>query len=80
MDSLAALALATELPTEELLNRMPQDRDDYIVARKMVKHILGMAVYQSAILFVFLFAGDSSIPEPSLKWRCFDAAELPTES
>jgi len=45
MDSLAALALATELPKPSLLDRMPQNRDDYIVARKMIKHILGMAIY-----------------------------------
>jgi P-type Ca2+ transporter type 2B len=41
MDSLASLALATELPKKELLLRMPQNREDYIVSRKMVKHILG---------------------------------------
>ena len=45
MDSLAALALATEMPKPELLHRMPQNRDDYIVSRKMIKHILGMAIY-----------------------------------
>jgi hypothetical protein len=40
MDSVGALALATELPKPELLKRMPQNKDDYIVSRKMVKHIL----------------------------------------
>jgi magnesium-transporting ATPase (P-type) len=40
MDSIGALALATELPKPELLERMPQNKDDYIVSRKMVKHIL----------------------------------------
>lgn len=63
MDSLAALALATEMPTPALLERMPQNRDDYIVSRKMVKHILFMAIYQSIILFVFLFAAEFIIPE-----------------
>lgn len=33
MDSLASLALATEPPTKELLNRKPHKRDDYIISR-----------------------------------------------
>jgi hypothetical protein len=41
MDSLASLALATELPKPELLKRLPQNREDYIVSRKMTKHIVG---------------------------------------
>ena len=45
MDALGALALATELPRPYLLDRMPQNRDDYIVSRKMVKHILGQAIW-----------------------------------
>ena len=45
MDSLGSLALATEPPTEELLKRKPQSRDEYIVSHKMVKHVLGVAVY-----------------------------------
>jgi Ca2+ transporting ATPase len=43
MDSLASLALATELPKDELLLRKPQNRNDYIVSRKMIKHIIGQA-------------------------------------
>lgn len=45
MDSLAALALATEMPSKTLLKRPPQERNDYIVSRKMVKHILGQAIW-----------------------------------
>lgn len=41
MDTLASLALATEPPTLELLERPPHSRFDYIVSRKMFKHILG---------------------------------------
>lgn len=63
MDSLASLALATEMPKKSLLLRLPQNRDDYIVSRKMIKHILGQAIWQCMILFVFLFAGEFLIPE-----------------
>ncbi len=44
MDTFASLALATESPTDELLNRKPHDRNEYIVSRKMAKHILGQAI------------------------------------
>ena len=41
MDTFASLALATEPPTLELLNRKPYNREDYIVTKKMFKHIIG---------------------------------------
>lgn len=69
MDSLASLALATELPKQELLERAPQNRSDYIVSRRMIKHILGQAFWQCIVLFVFLFAGEYIIPEPVEKYQ-----------
>jgi Ca2+ transporting ATPase len=63
MDTLAALALATEPPTEELLNRKPHKKDEYIISRIMVKHILGQAVYQIAVIMVIVFSGDQWVPE-----------------
>lgn len=63
MDSLASLALATELPKAELLQRPPYRKREYIISQKMVKHILGQAIYQSIILFVFVFAGHLFIPD-----------------
>jgi len=33
MDTLASLALATEPPNDELLNRKPHDRDEYIISK-----------------------------------------------
>lgn len=69
MDSLAALALATEMPTMELLKRPPQNRTDYIVTRKMIKHILGKGIWMCICLFVCMFAGEHFIVEPEEKWR-----------
>lgn len=69
MDSLASLALATELPKKELLLRLPQNREDYIVSRKMTKHILLGAIWQCIVLFVFLFAGEYIIPESIPKYQ-----------
>ena len=64
MDSLGALALATEPPKKDLLKRPPYRRDEYIISRKMVKHLLGNAVYQIAIIYAIVFGGDYWFPEP----------------
>ena len=69
MDSLASLALATELPRPDLLERPPQNKDDFVVSRKMTKHILYMSLFQMVILFIFLFGGEYMIPEPEEKLR-----------
>ena len=57
MDTLASLALATELPSEELLNRKPYGRTKALISRTMMKNIIGHAVYQLAVILVVLFAG-----------------------
>mmetsp|Transcript_57117 Transcript_57117/g.78459 ORF Transcript_57117/g.78459 Transcript_57117/m.78459 type:complete len:203 (-) Transcript_57117:475-1083(-) len=63
MDSLASLALATEKPTDALLQRKPQSREDYIVSRKMIKHIVGMSIGQAFIIFFLVFYGENVIPD-----------------
>lgn len=57
MDSLAALALATEPPTEELLLREPYKKTDYIISPIMFKHMIGQAVFQVTVLMIFVFYG-----------------------
>jgi Ca2+ transporting ATPase len=73
MDSLASLALATELPKPELLERPPQVKDDFIVSRKMTKHIVYMSFFQMIVLFIFLFDGEFLImePDPNLRFNSF---------
>lgn len=63
MDSLASLALATETPKDELLKRPPYRKKEYIVSRKMVKHIGGMSIFQTIILFAIIFFGYNFFPE-----------------
>jgi Ca2+ transporting ATPase len=58
MDTLASLALATELPSEELLNRKPYGRTKPLISRTMMKNIIGHAIYQLAVVFTLLFAGN----------------------
>ena len=57
MDSLGSLALATEPPYEELLNRNPTKKDESIINGKMWKHILIQSIFQLALLlFLYLYA------------------------
>ncbi|XP_035857036.1 plasma membrane calcium-transporting ATPase 1-like isoform X1 [Sander lucioperca] len=58
MDTFAALALATEQPTEELLLRKPYGRNKALISRTMLKNILGHAIYQLAVIFTLLFYGE----------------------
>jgi len=60
MDTLASLALATELPTDELLERKPYGRTKPLISRSMAKNIFGQAVYQLVIIFTLLFAGENT--------------------
>ncbi|KAJ3100803.1 hypothetical protein HDU97_001921 [Phlyctochytrium planicorne] len=57
MDSLAALALATERPTEELLERPPTSKKAPLISITMWKMIIGQGVLQIAINLALLFAG-----------------------
>lgn len=57
MDTLAALALATEPPSEALLNRNPHKRNDKIINAIMWRNIVGHAIYQIAVLLTILFWG-----------------------
>nr|XP_032524974.1 plasma membrane calcium-transporting ATPase 2 isoform X3 [Danaus plexippus plexippus] len=65
MDTLASLALATELPTPDLLQRKPYGRTKPLISRTMMKNILGQAVYQLFIIFTLLFVGDRLLNIPS---------------
>jgi magnesium-transporting ATPase (P-type) len=67
MDTLAALALATEPPSEALLNDKPYSRNEKIVTHVMWRNITGQAIYQIGVLVVLLFGGprifDINYPE-----------------
>ncbi|KPJ00638.1 Plasma membrane calcium-transporting ATPase 3 [Papilio xuthus] len=65
MDTLASLALATEMPTPDLLQRKPYGRTKPLISRTMMKNILGQAIYQLFIIFSLLFVGDRLLNIPS---------------
>ncbi|MCP9265526.1 Plasma membrane calcium-transporting ATPase 3 [Dirofilaria immitis] len=68
MDTLASLALATEMPTEDLLKRKPYGRTSPLISRTMSKNILGHAFYQLLILFTLIFAGERFFEIESGRW------------
>ncbi len=55
MDTFAALALATEPPSDDLLLRKPYARDELIVTSVMWRNIIGQGIYQIVVLCVILF-------------------------
>lgn len=57
MDTLGALALATEPPTDELMKRPPIGRNVGFITKVMWRNIIGQSIYQLAVLAVFNFDG-----------------------
>ncbi|KAL5220263.1 hypothetical protein ABZP36_024976 [Zizania latifolia] len=59
MDTLGALALATEPPTDNLMKRQPVGRREPLVTNIMWRNLFVQAIYQIVVLLVFDFAGTS---------------------
>lgn len=57
MDSLGSLALATEAPTSDVLESTPVHRFASLITPGMTRNILTSALYQVAILLLFMFPG-----------------------
>ncbi|KAF2972502.1 hypothetical protein GQX73_g1046 [Xylaria multiplex] len=58
MDTFAALALATDPPTDKILNRQPQPKSTPLITINMWKMIIGQTIYQLVVTFVLYFAGN----------------------
>jgi len=65
MDTLGALALGTELPTNKVLNRKPYKRNAPLVSRPMLRNILVQSAFQLILLLVLLFKGADLFNVPS---------------
>ncbi|KAM3686541.1 hypothetical protein ACB098_10G009700 [Castanea mollissima] len=57
MDTLGALALATEKPTNDLMAKPPVGRSEPLITRIMWRNLIPQAVYQVTILLVLQFKG-----------------------
>lgn len=59
MDTLGALALATEKPTKELMEKPPVGRSAPLITDIMWRNLLPQAFYQISVLLIFQFRGKS---------------------
>ena len=57
MDTFAALALATDAPTEKILDRKPSPKSAPLITTNMWKMITGQAIYQLVVTFTLYFGG-----------------------
>ncbi|KAJ2778880.1 plasma membrane calcium [Coemansia javaensis] len=58
MDTFAALALATDPPSADLLDRYPEREGSPLITFTMWKHILGQSILQVVVCFLTLYAAD----------------------
>lgn len=58
MDTFAALALATDAPTPEILDRKPTPKSASLISLNMWKMIIGQAIFQLVVTFVMYFSGE----------------------
>ncbi|XP_059652739.1 putative calcium-transporting ATPase 13, plasma membrane-type [Cornus florida] len=59
MDTLGALALATEQPTNDLMEKPPVGRTEPLITRVMWRNLIAQALYQVTILLILEFKGRS---------------------
>ncbi|KAG0598154.1 hypothetical protein M758_12G050700 [Ceratodon purpureus] len=59
MDTLGALALATEPPTDDLMDLKPVGRTEPLITNIMWRNILAQAIFQIVVLLTLDFAGNS---------------------
>jgi P-type Ca2+ transporter type 2C len=56
-DTMAALALSTDTPTLNILDRKPDPKSAPLITITMWKMILGQSAYQLAVTLILYFAG-----------------------
>mmetsp|Transcript_58738 Transcript_58738/g.155402 ORF Transcript_58738/g.155402 Transcript_58738/m.155402 type:complete len:519 (-) Transcript_58738:1058-2614(-) len=76
MDTLAALALATELPTPDMLDRKPYGRTDLLINGHMWRNLLIQAAYQIFFCLGILYGS----PKPIQFWDCVPKGHYSTTS
>eukprot|EP01137_Pigoraptor_chileana_P011737 Opistho-2@63129 len=69
MDTMAALALATESPTPELLDRKPYGKTEGLITPMMWRNIIGQSIFQMFVNFGLLYYGHIAfgVPHHSVK-------------
>ncbi|XP_031399307.1 putative calcium-transporting ATPase 13, plasma membrane-type [Punica granatum] len=76
MDTLGALALATERPTNNLLSHPPVGRSEPLITLVMWRNLLAQALYQVTVLLILQFKGRSifrvgEVVKNTIVFNCF---------
>uniref|UniRef100_A0A0E0BNN4 Calcium-transporting ATPase n=1 Tax=Oryza glumipatula TaxID=40148 RepID=A0A0E0BNN4_9ORYZ len=58
MDTLGALALATEPPNDEMMKRPPVRKGESFITKVMWRNIMGQSIYQLFVLGALMFGGE----------------------
>nr|CAB3463002.1 unnamed protein product [Digitaria exilis] len=58
MDTLGALALATEPPNDDMMKRPPVQRRENFITKVMWRNIIGQSLYQLVVLGALMFGGE----------------------
>jgi len=75
MDTMAALALATETPTRRLLERHPFQKDSHIISQILWRFVFGHSTYQLTVLLLIIFLGEGWLGIEQLSIDEMDALE-----
>ncbi|KAA8537013.1 hypothetical protein F0562_029491 [Nyssa sinensis] len=59
MDTLGALALATEQPSNDLMTNLPVGRTEPLITKVMWRNLIAQALYQVTVLLILQFKGSS---------------------
>lgn len=78
MDTLGALALATEPPSKSILERQPYKKDNPIVTEVMWRNVFGHAIWQ-IILLSFILLGGQGIFCQNYNLQCFEFSKTNTD-
>ncbi|OWZ24645.1 Calcium-translocating P-type ATPase [Phytophthora megakarya] len=82
MDTMGALALGTEAPTEALLDRRPYKKTAKLLGRCMVKNIIVQSIFQLLLVFLLLIYGAETFGyhdgNKCVSWEYSVKAKFPT--
>ncbi|EPZ36332.1 HAD-like domain-containing protein [Rozella allomycis CSF55] len=76
MDSLGALALASDEPDEDILLHPPHKRSGALISRDMFSYIIIQVILQVTSLVIVLFAGPSILGIPSLDYSVINLNDI----
>jgi P-type Ca2+ transporter type 2C len=68
MDTLGALALASDEPDDDILLKAPHGRHEKMITRPMTQYIVAQTIFQVAALLIVLYTGDLFIPMDTTRY------------